>query len=199
VHRAIIYDLDGVIRRWDPDETASIEQRHGLPAGAIHAAAFEPALLEQAVCGHIDDESWREAIRTALVRAHGRAAGAAVRDWCQLTGAVDREVLGLVIEGRRRLRTGLLTNATTRLEADLESLGLSDCFDQVISSARIGFAKPDPRIYAVAAERLGHRPEECIFVDDRAAFVDAASAAGLTGIVFAGAPDLKERLALLVG
>jgi putative hydrolase of the HAD superfamily len=199
VHRAIIYDLDGVIRRWDPDETLSIEQRHSLPPGAILAAAFEPALLEQAVCGRIDDETWRAAIRDALIRAHGPAAAAAVRDWCLLTGSVDQEVLSLVTQVRSRLRTGLLTNATTRLEADLEALGLSDSFDQVVNSARVGFAKPDPRIYAVAAERLGHRPEECIFVDDRSAFVDAARAAGLTGIVFAGAPDLRERLAHLVG
>jgi putative hydrolase of the HAD superfamily len=199
VHRAIIYDLDGVIRRWDPDETLSIEQRHGLPGGAILAAAFEPALLEQAVCGHIDDQTWRDTIRDALIRAHGPAAVAAVRDWCLLTGSVDQEVLSLVTECRSRLRTGLLTNATTRLEADLEALGLTDCFDQVVNSARIGFAKPDRRIYAVAAERMGHRPEECIFVDDRAAFVDAACAAGLTGIVFAGATDLREQLARLAG
>jgi putative hydrolase of the HAD superfamily len=197
MHRAIIYDLDGVIRHWDADETRSIEERHGLPPGAILAVAFEPALLERAVCGHIDDPAWREAIGEVLVRAHGPGAAAAMRDWCQLTGAVDREMLALVAETRARLRTGLLTNATTRLEADLELLGLRDCFDQVVSSARVGLAKPDPRIYRVAAERLGHRPEECIFVDDRAAFVDAAREIGLTGIVFVGAADLRARLARL--
>jgi putative hydrolase of the HAD superfamily len=118
-------------------------------------------------------------------------------DWCQLSGAVDREMLALVAETRCRLRTGLLTNATTRLEADLELLGLGDCFDLVVSSARVGFAKPDPRIYRVAADRLGHRPEECIFVDDRAVFVEAAREVGLTGILFAGAADLRARLARL--
>jgi putative hydrolase of the HAD superfamily len=192
--KAILFDLDGVIRHFDEGETSAIEERHALPVGAIMAAAFEPVLLEQAVCGRIDDATWRLAIRDALTGAHGPAAAAAVADWCALTGSVARDVLDLIGELRPRLRTGLVTNCTTRLESDLEELGVTGSFDALFSSARLGFAKPDARIFRAAAERLGARLDECIFIDDKPAFVEAARALGLAGILFAGADDLRARL-----
>lgn len=198
MHRAIIYDLDGVIRLWEPTALADIEKRHGLPLGVIAAAAFEPALALQATCGHIDDDGWRLAVKETLVRAHGPAGTAAVADWCLLTGRVNSELISLVAELRPRWRTGLLTNATTRVEADLEQLGLTGCFDVVMNSARLGLAKPDPRVFRAAADRLGHQPEECIFVDDTPVNVEAARATGLTGIVYIGVGDLRERLAPLL-
>jgi len=33
--RAMLIDLDGVVRRWDPDVAASVEAEHSLPAGAL--------------------------------------------------------------------------------------------------------------------------------------------------------------------
>ena len=197
-YRAIIFDLDGVIRLWDAAETAAIEDRHGLPEGAILAASFVPDLLHRAVCGVIEDEAWRTVVRDALTRAHGPAGDAAVDDWCRLTGRVDPDMLDLIASLPPGLRTGLLTNATTRLESDLARLGLDGRFDAVISSARLGFAKPDARIFRVAAERLGCSAAECVFTDDKPAFVAAARAAGMHGIAFAGAADLRAQLAGLL-
>jgi putative hydrolase of the HAD superfamily len=45
-------------------------------------------------------------------------------------------------------------------------------------------AKPEPRIYALAAQRLGLPPEECVFVDDLEANVNAAREAGMQGICY---------------
>lgn len=153
--------------------------------------------MARAVCGEIDDAAWRKAVRAALAE-HGAAADAAVSAWTALTGRVVSEMVELVAAMRPRLRTGLITNATTRVEADLRLLRLDGCFDAVISSARVGVAKPDARIFHLAAERLGHRPEECIFVDDTPGHVEGARAIGLTGILFAGAADLRARLDALL-
>jgi HAD superfamily hydrolase (TIGR01549 family) len=43
-------------------------------------------------------------------------------------------------------------------------LGLGDVFDQVLSSADTGYAKPDPRIFVEACRRLGCRPERVLHV-----------------------------------
>ena len=196
--KAILCDLDGVVRLWDPAATRAIEERHALPPGAIMSAAFEPSLLEQAVHGHIEDAAWRLAISRALSDAHGPAAAQAVADWCELTGSVARDVMDVLTELRPRLRTALITNCTTRLEADLEALGLTGAFDAVLSSARLGLAKPDPRIFHAAAESLGVSLGECILVDDTPRHVEGGRAAGVTSILFTGATDLRARLDALL-
>jgi putative hydrolase of the HAD superfamily len=192
--RAVIFDFDGVIRFWDETETQAIEERHQLPAGAILAASFVPDLLHRAVCGLIDDEDWRAVVRDALRRDHGSAGEAAVDEWCRLDGRIDPDMLELIAGLPPGVRTGLLTNATTRLESDLALHGLDGRFDAVISSARVGFAKPDRRIFQVAADRLGCQPAECVFTDDRPAFAAAARDAGMHAIDFAGAADLRAQL-----
>jgi putative hydrolase of the HAD superfamily len=194
MYRAIFYDFDGVIRFWDEAETRAIEEQYGLPGGAIGTAAFEPVLLERAMTGRIPDETWRLATRNAVARAHGPEAAAAVDEWSARTGRIDPAMVALVAELRKRLRTGLITNASTRLEVDLQSFKLDQAFDVVVNSARIGFVKPDRRIYRVAAARIGFRPHECIVVDDTPGHAEAAREFGMTAITFAGVQDLRARL-----
>jgi putative hydrolase of the HAD superfamily len=65
----------------------------------------------------------------------------------------------------------------------------------VVSSARVGVAKPDRRIYEIAAELAGVAPERCLFVDDRLENVTAAIGLGMTGVHFRGVADLAAALA----
>jgi putative hydrolase of the HAD superfamily len=193
-HDGILFDLDGVIRHWPEDLSARIERRFGLRPGSIAAAAFEPALLRQAVTGEIDDETWRAAIDRAIEETHGIPGVG--RAWTQDAGIgqIDEEMLRLVDRLRGRMRVGLLSNATTRLERDLETLDLAGHFDLVCNSARMAMAKPDERIFLQAAERLGVAPDRCIVVDDTEANVEAAARAGLTAIRFTGVPPLRAEL-----
>ena len=46
----------------------------------------------------------------------------------------------------------------------IDRLGLGDCFEQVIDSAKVGVEKPDPRIFHVAAEALQVAPANSLYV-----------------------------------
>ncbi len=91
-----------------------------------------------------------------------------------------------------------MSNATTRLEQDLARQGLDDVADVVVNTSRIGVAKPDPRVFRTAAERVGVPAPRCLFVDDTAANADAARAAGMTAVHYRGIDDLREALAPLL-
>ncbi len=67
-----------------------------------------------------------------------------------------------------------------------------------MSTARIGVAKPDPRVYRIAAERLGVAIERCLFVDDTAANVVAAREAGMAAVHYRRVADLRRTLAPLL-
>ena len=86
----------------------------------------------------------------------------------------------------------LVTNATTRLESDVDRLGIADLVDGVVNSARLGFAKPDPRIYLAAAELAGVAPRRCLFVDDSARNTEAARELGMSVLHFQGTQGLRE-------
>ncbi len=180
--RAVVVDLDGVLRRWDPAVIADAEAAHGLPAGALAAAAFDPELLSVAMTGQISDGQWRDQVAGELAGRFGRlAAAGAVAQWSASAGEVDEDALAVVRGLRGRCRVALLSNATTRLRADLDRLGLTGVLDEVFSSAELGLAKPDPEVFRVVCARLGVAPAECGFVDDTAGHVRAAEAVGLVG------------------
>ncbi|MFF8532043.1 HAD-IA family hydrolase [Streptomyces sp. SAS_267] len=64
----------------------------------------------------------------------------------------------------------------------------------MVNTARIGIAKPDPRVYRIAAERVGATTERCLFVDDIAANVTAARETGMTGLHYRRIDDLRTVL-----
>ena len=72
-----------------------------------------------------------------------------------------------------------------------------DHFRDVVVSGVEKFAKPDPAIYALAADRFGHAPEAMLFIDDSETNVSAARACGWQAHHFstavALAADLRSR------
>ena len=72
------------------------------------------------------------------------------------------------------------------LDPCLKRLGLWDLFDNVWSCDDFHTTKSDPRIYAAAAEKIGKRVEEIVFVDDN---VNAVRTAKLSGMVSYGIYD----------
>lgn len=184
--RAILIDLDGVVRSWQrvhetwPAGLAiSLEEVHGL--------AFAPELLPWAIVGRITDAEWRgEVARRLRIRHAAPDVEAALAAWSGPVGEVDQDVLLLVESWRRHVSVGLITNATSRLPDDIAVLGLTGAFDVVVNSSAIGIAKPDPGIFRYALEQLDALPDEAVFIDDTAGHVAAARELGMRGIRFTG-------------
>ncbi len=68
-------------------------------------------------------------------------------------------------------------------------------FDVLVWSYQLRVAKPDPAIYRYALEKLGTRPQETLFLDDRPANVEPAVAMGMRGLVFSTVEKLRRDLA----
>jgi len=102
-------------------------------------------------------------------------------------GLVDRLFAGMqpetaVVEAVRAAkaagkRTGLLSNSWG--EGRYDRAAFPELFDAVVISGEVGIRKPDPAIYALAAERLGLPPEACVFVDDLPGNLKPARAIGM--------------------
>lgn len=64
----------------------------------------------------------------------------------------------------------------------LQQVGLTDVFDAISDGTNISRSKPDPEVFIKAAQFLGEEPDNCIVVEDAFAGIDAAKAAGMTGV-----------------
>jgi HAD superfamily hydrolase (TIGR01509 family) len=54
--------------------------------------------------------------------------------------------------------------------------------------------KPSAEIFQKAVEIAGHRPEECLFIDDLAANVEGARQCGIEALQFVSAEQLERDL-----
>jgi putative hydrolase of the HAD superfamily len=197
---ALLVDLDGVLRRWDPEVIAAVERRHNLPPDALLDTALRWSLLQPAVTGQVSHTDWMANVVDALAVAHGDPdrARAAVDEWQRYRGTVDPDVLALVREVRAAgIRVGLATNATDALDADLLRLGLTNEVDVVANSSEYGVHKPTREFFAQACAALGAPPERVLFVDDTDRFVRGARAAGLSAYRWTGPQDLPYLRAAL--
>ncbi len=195
--RALLFDLDGVIRRWDDDQDQQVEAAAGLPRGIITEIAFAPSLLQPAITGQVTDEQWRAGIAMELQQRFPSASSAEiVQHWSASSGCVDREMLKFVQQYRQRLPVWLLTNATSRLSTDLACLGITNAFDGILNSADLGYAKPSSEIYHLALDRLRLAPSEIAYIDDTLTHVSAAAALGIHAIHYRDPAQLRESLNL---
>ena len=94
------------------------------------------------------------------------------------------------------LRTALLSNSWG---LDYDRAGWDAMFDAVVISGEVGLRKPEPAIYRLAAERLGARPQECVFVDDLVHNVHGAVAAGMVGVHHTEVGETLSELEALFG
>jgi putative hydrolase of the HAD superfamily len=93
-----------------------------------------------------------------------------------------REVLERLHAAGKRL--AVVSNAEGQVEQDLDEAGLGDLLETVVDSQVVGIAKPDPRIFGIALERLGASADDAVYVGDVPAYdVEGALAAGMPAIL----------------
>ena len=192
--KAVLFDMDGVIRHWDEVAEREGEQAAGLPRGSISAVAYTIPEFWQTQVGEVTAREWADAVSRALVDQFGPGAAQAAEIYFGYAGRIDADMVSLVAEVRARATVALLSNATDQLREHLAHHDLVEAFDVVFCSAELGIAKPDVAIYRHAAEVLGVRTDECFFTDDRPENVEGAREAGMHAEVFTGREPLVAAL-----
>jgi putative hydrolase of the HAD superfamily len=181
---AVIFDFGGVLwdMRWDV--AADLAKRHGLPERALPETLYtSPGWLEVQV-GAGDRDRWRADAHAALESMAACSLPPLHDEW-RTTQHPIAENIDLVRRLRPPYRTAVLSNADSTLPDRLrDGIGIYDLFDDVVCSALVELAKPDPAIYALSAERLGLPPAACVFVDDSERNIEAARAAGMPAIFY---------------
>jgi putative hydrolase of the HAD superfamily len=164
--QVVTFDAGHVIIALD---LAFLSRRLGERGLTITAGALDRALpgawtiYDREVAAGVG-HPWH-ALMTALVVGAGVAADQArgVVEWLwseQPAHNLWREpIVGMVALARelaaRGVRVVVLSNSEGRLAELLAEIGVADAFEAIIDSGRVGIAKPDPRIFAIALAAVG--------------------------------------------
>lgn len=97
----------------------------------------------------------------------------------------DPEAVKVLEALKPRYRIALITNwdHAPWLRRSLAKSEITGWFEEIVISDEVGYAKPDPRIFTPALEKLGLKPEEMAYVGDSPEDVQGALAAGSVPIL----------------
>ncbi len=187
--KTTVFDLGGVLIDWNPRYLYK----------KIFASADEMEYFLSVVC----PPAWNTLLDAgrpfaeALAEAKAKHPGYAAQ--IDAYGARWAEMLGGPVEGSvavlREVKTkGGSIYALTNWSAETfpiarEKYDFLTWFDGILVSGEEKLAKPDPAIYKRLLDKFNLRAEDCVFIDDNSANVEAAEKLGFYGVHFSS-PDL---------
>jgi beta-phosphoglucomutase len=142
---------------------ASFGQRNDSIISGWLGGAATPELIER--IGNSKEELYR-----GLVRKNGMPPLPGVAHWLERLHA-QGWLQAIASSAPRR-----------NIDVILDVMGAADCFQGIVSAEDVHRGKPDPEVYLVAASRVDASPSRCIVVEDAAAGIEAARAAGMRNV-----------------
>jgi putative hydrolase of the HAD superfamily len=196
-HDGLLIDFGGVLTSNVFDSFAAFCRAEGLPPDTVRDLfRNDPAARD--LLGALEDGSLAEPdfeARFAALLGVG-ADGLIGRLFAGM--APDEAMFEAVAAARRGgIRTGLVSNSWGEEGYDRARFG--ELFDTLVIAGELGVRKPQPEIYALAAERLGVPPERCVFVDDLPGNLKPAAALGMATVLHKEAGATIPRLEALLG
>jgi glucose-1-phosphatase len=192
--RAIIFDIGRVLVGIDVARAMQ-----GLASGTT----FTPAELWSAIEKDPRWSDWQEgriAPRDWYLHLSQRLGGGLTFDqftevWSRVldpTPIQDDAFLGAL---SKRYLLALLSNTDPIHVQHMErTYGFFNFFPNRIYSCFVGASKPNPLIYREALRALKVRAEEAVYIDDIAAYAEAANRLGMVGIQFQSPAQLSSEL-----
>jgi len=194
--KAILFDLGGVLINQPHTKMfayiaahlkipkTSIEEIYKVYFDIFQKGTITEAVLWKKICKELHSEMpqshslWEDAFKAAYVER---------KEMFNLAQKLCTQgyKIGLISNTERPAIRSFRTRYTT-------------FFDITVFSCDVGCAKPEPKIYSIALERLQEKPSATIFIDDNPAFVHAADKFGMQGILFTRFEDVQQKIEFLV-
>jgi epoxide hydrolase-like predicted phosphatase len=170
--------IDEAMTAWARHEGIDLEVYRTVMRSWIEAAASPIHALER---GEMNPDEFESRLAKGF-----RDRGVAVEADGLLARMLDGlrelsdDMVNLVRRARRQgVKTALLSNSWGEHYPEHLWVG---AFDAVVISGRVGMRKPDEEIFRHTADLLQLDPAECVMVDDMAANIQGAVAAGMVGV-----------------
>ncbi len=181
--RAIIFDVGNVlVHERDFTKRTEWEKRLGLGPGQLTRLVHDSEPAAGAPSGEVAEcRVWQ----TVGKQLHLNSAQIAElqRDFWS-SEELDMTLVQFIQRLRPRYKIGILSNAWSEARYFHNTkFKMNTWSDTAVYSAEVKLLKPDPRIYQIVLDQLQLPANECVFVDDKLANVQAAETLGMHGVM----------------
>lgn len=189
--KAVVFDIGGVLEKVGPPDWADRWRlRLGMAQGDFDAAMARVDPDGVVTVGGLDEAGLRRRYAEVLGLSDAQADELLADVWDWYCGELDAELVDFVAGLRPAYRTGILSNSADGARREEQArYGFEDLVDTIIYSHEVGLAKPDPRIYRLACDRLGVDPDEMVFLDDVPHIVASARELGIRAVLHRSTPE----------
>ncbi|MGX8706075.1 MAG: HAD family hydrolase [bacterium] len=184
--RNIIFDMGGVLLRFDPEHFLAREALSDADRALLMAAVFRAPEWPMLDSGALDEADMEPIALSKLPERLHAVAHRLIFDWEEPIEPIPG-MAELVAECKNRgYSVYLLSNASRRQPEYWPKIPGSEHFDGGVVSAFERQVKPNPEIYHTLLNRFHLSPADCLFIDDMQRNVDAAIAVGMCAVRFTG-------------
>lgn len=195
MRKAVIFDLDGVLVHTD--------RYHFLAWKQIAGEIGIP--FDEKVNDRLRGVSRRESLEIILENCAEQPEEAEIVRLLEKKNSIYRKLLEQLtpesvetsvrdtLEWLRQEKIPMAVGSSSKnTEYILKKTDLVRYFDAVADGNMITRSKPDPEVFLKAAELIGADPGDCIVVEDAAAGIQAAKAAGMYAVGIGEAAEYAE-------
>ena len=146
---------------WEERATGAIPTLEAIIEHLCHTLGLQPTEAQLAAAARI---------RLALTQRNltPRRDAVATLEWLKTSG----------------VKTGLISDCTCEVPLLWPATPFAPLIEAPVFSCAVGLKKPAPQIYEIACERLGVRPEDCLYVGDGSSReLTGAAAVGMTPVL----------------
>ena len=185
----VIFDCDGVLVDTEPVANRLLVRLFAEDGFIIPYEESRRLFLGkslESVKAHVEAElgsplrdDWLDYVRDETVKAFAEGVEAIPRVRDVLTGLRERDIPYCVAS----------SGNFEKMNFTLGSSGLLPLVEDLLFSARqVAHGKPAPDLFLLAAKTMGHAPSSCVVIEDSVPGVQAAIAAGMQALGYAGDP-----------
>jgi putative hydrolase of the HAD superfamily len=195
--RTIFWDVGGVLltNAWDHTERAAALERFHLDEKEFHSR--HEMVVSPFERGQITLDEYLDRTVFYCERPFTRDE---FKNYMFSLSQPIPEVLGFAhsLAASSKYFMGTINNESRELNMHrIEKFGLREIFRLFVSSCFVGLRKPESGIYRLAIEVTQFNPEECCFIDDRAANLECPAKLGIHTIQMQTPEQLRKELAKL--
>lgn len=192
--KCILFDIGGVLVNWHMSWiTSEVSQRFDINEEDVVEAFGN--YLHELDRGKINEQIfWKKIANYTNSESLGQTSESLWDTYFRKKAKINNDVVNLAKQIKDSYTLGIISNIEEITHGIVHDWNILNDFQYQFMSYKIGFSKPDYRIYEHVIDSLPFEPDELIFIDDRPSNVVSAQKYGINSIHFTNHEKLKESL-----